>query len=71
MGVENHQVLITPYKGSSSTTRMFSTPRPRTYTRKDKETRVLDPEGLASMYLATQDLVIRLKEALDLSCGLA
>jgi len=70
MGVENHQVLITPYKGSSSTRRMFSTPRPRTYTREDKENQVLDPEGLASIYLRTQDLVTCINGAFDLSCGL-
>jgi hypothetical protein len=71
MGVENHQVLITPYKGSSSTTRMFSTPRPHTYTQEDKENRVLDPERLASIYLGTQDLVTCINGALNLSCGLA
>jgi hypothetical protein len=56
---------------SSSTKHIFSTPCPGTYTWENKETRVLDPEGLASIYLGTQDLVTCLKEALNLSCGLA
>ena len=50
---------------------MSFTPRPHTYTWDDKETRVLDPEGLASMYLGTQDLDTEVNEALNLSCGLA
>ena len=50
---------------------MFSIPRPHTYTWEDKQARVLDPEGLASMNLGTQDLKTRVKDALNLSCGLA
>ncbi len=65
-GVENHQTLVIS-KRPSPIRRMFSTPRPHTYIQEDKVTRVLDLEGLASMYLGIQDLVTNL----NLSYGLA
>jgi hypothetical protein len=46
-------------------------PRLHTYTQGDKEDRALDPKGLERTYLGIQYLVTWLRDALNLSSGLA
>jgi len=48
---------------------MFSNPRLHTYTWEDRQTQILDPEGLASMDMETQDLVTQIKGVLNFSRG--